>query len=157
MNIEAVMGQAIEFAQQSKDPSTQNSAIIWHDNGFYTVGINNFPPGVLGSWERPNKYEWCECAERVAIFLAAQTGESTHDAIMVSPWASCAPCARAIVWSGFKELVRLPFDNDLATRWGSSCLRGDDIMTQGGVKITEIQLSKPVGITLLRDGKELVF
>lgn len=155
------MARALYWATKSNDPSTQNGAVISSNKTAAIVyGYNDWPEGVKGTWERPDKYDYCEHAERAAIYCAALNGIATYDTTMYCPWAACADCARGIVVSGIRELVRLPFNNDtlvMGGKWGPSCIRGDQIMREGGVIIREIELSRPVGITLRRDGKDLEF
>ncbi len=100
---------AYRKARKSKDPSTQNAALLVNnENHVLVVDTNRFPDGVTVTperWERPLKYSIIEHAERNAIYSAAKEGISTNGLIMVCPWAACADCARAIIQSGIKTLV----------------------------------------------------
>lgn len=97
------------LAKQSRDPSTQNAALLVDSNGLIIGSdVNRFPDGVLETperWERPLKYKIIEHAERNVIFQLARRGIKTEGLIMVCPWAACSDCARAIIQCGIKKLV----------------------------------------------------
>ncbi|MDX1607945.1 MAG: deaminase [Candidatus Spechtbacterales bacterium] len=104
-----LMTKAYELAKYSKDPSTQNAALLVDDEGkILSKGINKFPKGVTDKperWERPLKYKIIEHAERNAIYEAAKEGIATEGLVMVCPWAACSDCARAIIQSGIAGLI----------------------------------------------------
>ena len=105
-----LMRWAYYKAKESPDPSTQNSAVIVQEIPFKVLvaAVNRFPEGVQylpERWERPAKYKFIEHAERNAVFLMAEHGLYTKGCIMISPWACCSDCARAIIQSGIKKLV----------------------------------------------------
>lgn len=163
--IGTLMSVAYTRALRSPDPSTQNGAIIavppWMSPGRDAIigtGCNTFPPGVKPRLERPAKYLFIEHAERMAISNVHQRSESRymHESVMVCPWAACADCARAIVLSGIKTLIRHA-DPKVHGDWGDSINAGDIIMSEGGVTVInwDGQLHLPTGFTLLRDGKPL--
>lgn len=140
--------------KDSTDPSTQNSALII-SNPDATQGImaaNHFPLGVAENpqrWERPVKYYYVEHAERNAIYQAARVGYRTEGAIMVSPWAACADCARAIIQSGIKTLVRHRM-KEAHAHWNETIIAGDTMMYEAGISIIELE---PIpGYKLRRDG-----
>ena len=151
------MRAAINFATTSPDPSTQNSAVLVLANGDAipeTLSVNCFPKGVVESenrWKRPAKYEYVEHAERNAIYAAARQGISTYGLTLLSPWASCTDCARAIIQAGITRLVRYISIDHL--HWGDSVLVADKMMTEAGVEI--ITLKKPIEgcPSILRNGK----
>jgi dCMP deaminase len=100
---------AYEESTNSPDPSTQNAALLIDDGSIILAAINEFPVGVLYTeerWERPLKYQFVEHAERNLIYKAAKQGIATDGLTMVSPWAPCTNCARAIIQAGIKCLVR---------------------------------------------------
>jgi len=153
--IEQVMEIALEVATQSPDPSTQNGAVIISEKrGVMVHDCNRFPDGVQYSderWERPAKYEYVEHAERGSVFKAARLGIPTNNAVMVAVWAACSDCARAIVQSGIKTLVRGP--NGGAAHWDGSISIGDTILLEGGVNIVDLDLSDFKIPTLRRNGE----
>jgi dCMP deaminase len=107
----ALMKMAYELAKDSKDPSTQNGAILVAEGGTepLAIGINEFPLNVEDKperWDRPLKYEYIEHAEKNVIFDAAWRGVATEGLIMYCCWAACTSCARAIIQTGVKKLVR---------------------------------------------------
>lgn len=125
------------------------------------VACNEFPSGVSYTperWERPLKYSFIEHAERNVIFEAARKGYRTQGATLLSPWAACADCARAIIQAGIVQLVR--FDNHGPNeRWDESIAIGDTMMREAGVEIVELKKPAPgtFGITLRRNGALLEF
>lgn len=109
-----LLAMAYEKAKESRDPSTQNGALVVTPLGrIVAFGINQFPRGVKETpdrWQRPLKYRVIEHAERNAIYEMARrgfNGEHSSSTIlyMVCPWAACTDCARAIIQSGIKKLV----------------------------------------------------
>lgn len=96
-------------ALESRDPSTQNGALLVDDFGNVLVGeYNRFPKNVAETperWDRAVKLRWIEHAERNVCFAAARKGINAKNLIMVCPWAACMDCARAIIQCGIKALV----------------------------------------------------
>jgi len=84
LNIKELLHKAYEVALKSKDPSTQNGALIivaldepFRAGAVLASDCNRFPDGVIETserWERPLKYEYIEHAERNSIFTAARKG-----------------------------------------------------------------------------------
>ena len=151
------MFAAITFAATSPDPSTQNSAMLVMPNGDVipeTLAVNCFPEGVVeidSRWGRPIKYSYVEHAERNSIYRAAQFGIPTQGLTLLSPWASCADCARAIIQSGITTLVRYVSADHL--HWGDSISVADIMLEEAGVAI--ITLDDPIeGCSpILRNGE----
>lgn len=109
-DVKALMRRAYEKAQESPDPSTQNSALLVTDVHTWIVAedVNRFPDGVAYTperWERPLKYKVIEHAERNVIYQLARKGYPTQGLVMISPWALCSDCGRAIIQAGIKRLV----------------------------------------------------
>ena len=139
------MRLALRAALRSPDPSTQNGAVLVDRRTgpvFQTIACNEPPFGLrvtVKDWERSEKYQWVEHAERNAIYAAAKWGIATGGLKIVCPWAACADCARAIVQAGIEELVTFAADDaDTNGRWGASIEAGDRILVAGGVRITTI-------------------
>jgi deoxycytidylate deaminase len=131
--------EAYALALDSPGPSTQNAAITFGAFGVEIgSGVNTFTHGMEVTddlLERPKKYTFIEHAERNALFDTLKNrGGRPHT--MVAPWAACADCARAIVQSGVKFLVRHVRDDETG-RWGQSIEDGDTILRAGGVDIIE--------------------
>lgn len=156
----SIMHDVIIYAKESVDPSTQNAAFLIDDN--YNIidrQVNKIPPGTYyrdDQWERPKKYYLIEHAERYVIFNTAYKGISTKDLIMVCPFCACADCARGIVLSGIKKIVRLPLKDITNTllRWKESIEIGDEIMKENGVEIQELDYN--FNIQIRRNGKFIV-
>jgi dCMP deaminase len=132
------MVRAYKIATSSNDPSTQNGAVI--------VGVlaacNEFPTGVNESYERwlkHNKLQYVEHAERNAIYYAAALGFRTQGHTMVCPWAACLDCARGIIQSGIRVLVRHEDAMQYGKHgWDASVAVGDTMLEEAGVEIIEI-------------------
>ena len=105
--------QATVIAQKSKDPSTKVGCVIVGDgNAVLSMGFNGFPRGINESekqrWERPEKYNWVEHAERNAIYNAARNGINLNGARLYLNWEPkgiCADCTRALIQVGIKEII----------------------------------------------------
>lgn len=150
---------AYSLAAQSPDPSTQLGAVLLDEDGFKIgAGFNHFPEGIDEKhWHGPKegKYERVAHAEVSAILDAAKRGESTLNSTLVCPWASCANCAKYMVEAGVKRLVR-HVEHDPQERWMASIELGDEIMSEGGIEIIEIE-PVPTSILLIRGGEPWVW
>lgn len=136
------LSKAYILAQESKDPSTQNGALVLRAGGnrlsIIGSGVNALPKGVQDfpeRWERPLKYQVVEHAERNAIF---DSGSIPNGAIMVAPWAACADCARAIIQSGISVLVRHKQASDRSpANWKESIGIADTMLQEAGVDVVD--------------------
>lgn len=139
----SLLMQAYNIAQQSPDNSNQNGAILVNDNQVIGAAYNDFPQGIKFTSERsstrPEKYRYFEHAERNAILMAARHGKRVKGATMYCPWASCCPCARAIIQSGVKRLVvhwsRMVMTPD---RWIAEVDQAWEMMKEAGIEIVSI-------------------
>ena len=148
--IEQLMAEAYAAAAESPDPSSQNGALIVSPGGQILVReCNRFPNGIEVTDELLNdrnfKYKFIEHAERNAIYAHAcdHSFMSTEGLFMVSPWAACPDCARAIVQSRIARLYVHKQRMDItAERWADEVSVGRAILEDGGVEI--IEFDKPV-------------
>jgi deoxycytidylate deaminase len=156
-------------AKYSPDPSTQNTAVLYSPLNCeilaVTTATNGFPIGVRidieSRWKRPEKYYRLNHAEAGAIIAAAKWGISTEGKWMYCPWASCGPCAAAIIDAGITRLITLessrptPKDSTHA-RWDESIAIAYDMFEEVGLEVTFIEgpVTKP-GFTILRNGGDL--
>ena len=150
-----LMYSALEYAKFSRDPSTQNCAILYNPkiDLILLQQNNSFPDKIKETkprWQRPNKYFYVEHAERNIIYRAASLGIQTEGMELIAVWAACVDCARAIIQSGITKLVRLKINNS-NERWIESIKYGDELLKEAGVEIFE--LSDKLGVSLLQDGK----
>lgn len=149
-------------ATYSPDPSTQHGAVVLNEEyNILSSACNRFPPGVKVTedlLERQKKYLYIEHAERAAIYNYVKCvledvakGEKPAYAMVVT-WPSCTDCARAIVMSGIKVLIRSIHD-DIPERWKDNFDMGTDILQSGGVEI--IEYTEPLGdcAPVLRSGQ----
>lgn len=147
-------------ATQSPDPSTQNGAVLLsHKNIGIGFGCNDFPKGVNANYwtseNKQDKYNRVVHAETAAIFDAAKNGQSTMGTTLICPWAACSNCAKHIAAAGVTRLVRHKYSNSGVTtgsHWFEDCALGDEIMTEAGIHILEID-PVPSDIELRRDHK----
>lgn len=157
INYREFMLRAYREALNSPDPSTQNGAVLVRPNlGLIGVGCNNFPYGVdQKHWvDRDAKYLRVVHAEVAALLNAARTGKVTVGSTLVCPWAACSNCAKHIAAAGVTRLIRHKFSNNGVTtgsHWYDDCLIGDEIMTEAGVEIIEVEPLK-TDIQLRRNG-----
>lgn len=148
-----IMRAAYEVALGSPDPSTQNGALIVNEVmisksghiGFEILarGCNTFTKGMESTperLERPLKYSFVEHAERNCVFDAATQGVVCTGKTMICPWAACVDCARAIVQSGLRKLVRHKAASDRSPeRWLESIALADEILLASGIEIVEFE------------------
>jgi dCMP deaminase len=124
--------QAMLASEKSKDPNTKvGCVIVGEDNVVLSIGFNGFPRGVHETheefffengqrkpkpnptrllenrWERPEKYNWIEHAERNAIYNAARHGIRLKGAKAYLNWMPipCVDCTRALIQSGIVEII----------------------------------------------------
>lgn len=99
---------------KSKDQHTKIGAVIVGPDGeIVSTGYNSLPRGINDfipeRYERPEKYNWMEHAERNAIYNAARIGVSTKGCEMyMTCGMSCIDCARAIVQAGISKIHLIP-------------------------------------------------
>lgn len=140
-----LLRRAYEVATKSPDPSSQVGVMVCHPNGdVIEIGWNDFTPGVEITperLERPLKYELIEHAERSVIFSMVKNGLfMPEDAVMVGPWTACTDCARCIVMSGVRTLLRhADIMKRSPERWLESLKLADEILLAGGVEIVEYE------------------
>lgn len=139
-----LLRKAYQFASDnSDDKSTKVGAIITNKNkDILVIGVNKFP-GNLGNdplnHERPLKYKLIEHAERNVIFLAARIGLKTEGLILISTWAACPDCARAIVLAGIKEVYTHAQSFDMTPkRWVKDINIGIKILKDSSVSFNLI-------------------
>lgn len=108
---ECMMRMAHVIAERSKDPSTQNGAVVATDeNVIVGVGYNGWPRGIDSSalpWEREGdfektKYAYVCHAEENAIYNA---NNSTRDCKIYCTLFPCNECAKTIIQNGIREVI----------------------------------------------------
>jgi len=143
------LGLALFVAGWSKDPSTKVGAVIvGPKNEVRSLGFNGPPRGVdddaPARWERPAKYQWCEHAERNAIYNAARVGTPTEGCTLYvtsfpTKFGPCDNCCRAIIQAGIVRVVQEPPQGD-AERWKQSFQVGEAMLLEAGIKIDIIDI-----------------
>ena len=108
--IDKFIGLCEHIASWSKDPSTQVGAVVANGrNKILSIGYNGFPIGVRDDipqrFDRPQKYQWTEHAERNAIYSAAEEGISLKGSTLYCNYFPCSDCMRAVIQSGIIEIV----------------------------------------------------
>ncbi|OGZ08599.1 MAG: hypothetical protein A3D65_05110 [Candidatus Lloydbacteria bacterium RIFCSPHIGHO2_02_FULL_50_13] len=160
--------KAYEEATKSPDPSTQNGALVvgpnryWKPeldpftrdpistlitNGLKIIGAdcNRFPSGIEYTHERlhtPLKYIYVAHAEFGAIFSALHTSplKDFPEFTIVCPWAACTGCAKTIITSGIRRLVRhkqAHLQSAGNTKWQEEITVADVMLREVGVEIIE--------------------
>lgn len=108
---ECFMRIAHVIAERSKDPSTQNGAVIVDANNVVVgLGYNGFPRGVDNDtfpWEREGKlsetkYAYICHAEENAIYNSNNT---TANCKIYSILFPCNECAKALTQNGIREVI----------------------------------------------------
>jgi dCMP deaminase len=128
------MAVAMQAATGSPGPYTQNGATILLADGQVALSERSYP----------------EHAESNEILSAARQGIATEGATLVTPWAPCVSCARAIVESGFATLVRF---GDSETHKDEERSIADVILQEGGVEVIEIDPTTLEIPAIRRDGE----
>jgi dCMP deaminase len=143
LNHKDLLKKAYQIATTSRDPSTQNGALIVDKDGkVIATGANNFPNGVKedvpARWERPLKYKIIEHAERAVIYECARKGLATQGLTMVCAWACCSDCSRAIILSGIKLLVRHKQALDRSPAfWMEEIKIANQLLEESGVSVMD--------------------
>lgn len=156
MNIDwkPLLREAYKEAEKSRNPSTQNGALLVNDEGEILVKAGNTltPDGVAETEERkikPLRHKFSVHSERNAIFKAAKEGIRTEGLTMVCAWAACSECAQAIIQSGIKKLVTHKQALERNGSWGDEVEIGFTMMREAGVEI-EIYDGKIGDVQILR-------
>jgi len=105
---EGWLSVAYAIAECSKDPSSQNGAVLLtvDEPAVGNLGFNHFYEGVPTNFDdRTKKLQGIEHAERDAIYTTAKNGGKTEGATLVCPWVACRDCARAILGTGIARVV----------------------------------------------------
>lgn len=135
--------RAYEIARLSGDLSTQNGAILVNRHGdIIGQGRNDIPEMCCDKPERrqaPLKYPWVHHAEAWAVTDAARNGHPTEGATMYATWAACAECAKVIVMSGVKKLVRHDPPEHAHPKWADSIAIGDQMFQEAGVEVVNVK------------------
>jgi dCMP deaminase len=138
---EYFMAMARLVATKSKDTSVKvGTVIVGPDHEVRSTGYNGFPRGIDETrayrWERPDKYEWVEHAERNAVYNAARMGMSLKGctAYMESP--PCTDCGRALIQAGIERVV-VTINNPFMDRedWQDSIQFAIDMLREAGVDV----------------------
>ena len=89
-------------------------------------------------WERPEKYEWIEHAERNAVYNAARVGVSLNGCTAYLNWEPrpCIPCARAFIQAGISEVVGpdIAFSSNKDWKFDKSVI----MLQEAGVGVREV-------------------
>ena len=130
------------IASWSKDPSRKVGCVIVDDKRtILATGYNGFPRGVDDSieerFERPQKYEFTEHAERNAVFSAARNGVKLEGSTIYVPWFTCVDCCRAVIQAGITTMVAEKPDekqfND--PKWGPGFRTALTMLEESDVKV----------------------
>jgi dCMP deaminase len=142
------MEMAYLVASKSKDRSTKVGAVaVGEGHTMLSMGYNGFvrycDDEDAARHERPEKYFWTAHAELNVICNAARTGTKLLDAVLYTTSHPCTDCARAIVQSGFKEVILPSKENDpfwVNGRWGEweeNFKKAREILNAAEVKVID--------------------
>jgi dCMP deaminase len=142
------MEMAYLVASKSKDRSIKVGAVaVGEGNTMLSMGYNGFirhcDDEDAARHERPEKYFWSAHAELNVICNAARNGQSLLNAVMYTTSHPCVDCARAIVQSGFKEVIIPSKEDDpfwKAGRWGEweeNFKKAQEILREGQVRMVD--------------------
>ncbi len=150
------MQLAYQEAEKSRNPSTQNGAVIVDEKENVLVAVGNTltPDGVYETPDRsikPLRHKFSVHAERNAIFKAAKMGIKTEGLTMVCPWSPCGDCAQAIIQSGIKRLVAHKQALEKNGSWTDEVELGFIMLKEARVEVI-IYDGKINGVKILRSG-----
>lgn len=149
------MIQAYKAAQESKDPSTQNGAVILNQDGQVSWGFNSINPRWPQEYvDRKEKYKWVTHAERSAICTAAKHGHKTSGAIMISPWSACRQCAIAIADCGITHLIMHQQRMDLGSTWDVEVKESLNRLKLAKVTLLFLDMDLPEAPSILVSGEK---
>ena len=136
-----------EIASWSKDKSVGVGAIVAdYQHRIISVGYNGFPRGandeIPERYERPQKYDYTEHAERNALYSASYLGASTNGATIYCTLFPCADCARGIIQSGITRVVTYEIDKESST-WANSWSVANELFGECGISVTYLKKTKP--------------
>ena len=130
---------------KSKDPSTKIGAVIvGEDNEIVSTGYNSFPRGlndeIAERFERPEKYNWFEHAERNSIYNAARIGVSVKGCtIYLTCGLPCIDCARGIINSGISKIVCKKGENKShglkGKHWEENISKAEEMLEEADIDI----------------------
>ncbi len=131
---------AYDKARESTNPSTQNAAILFDDEGnIINSEFNSFPRNVAETKERQSdkaiRYKYSIHAERNVLYSAARKGIKTEGLTMVCPWATCSDCAQAIIQTGIKKLVTHKQALERSGHWEENIELAFSMLREAGVEI----------------------
>lgn len=97
------------------------------------------PETILNErWERPQKYDWVEHAERNAIYNAARMGIPLKGCTAYITLAPCAACSRALIQAGITTVYGPAFpDGEEYKDYGFD--KSIIMLREGGVKYKVIE------------------
>lgn len=148
MNLSEIFSQLTRVAGRSPDMSTQNAAcLIDEDWDPVAWGFNGFPEGLRETRarleDRFTKRSMTEHAERACLFGAFRENAIVPGMTMVTLWASCPDCARAIIASGISAVIcHRETQEATPDRWALDVGMGLAMLIEAGVSI--VQYSGPV-------------
>lgn len=133
----------------SKDTSTKVGAVIIdNEKNIKSLGFNGFPRGVDDTvkerYERPQKYQWTEHAERNAVFNATRNGTVLYNCILyLNQGIPCTGCARAIIQSGISTVKCRKKDYESGEhekRWKEEAEISKTLFKEAGVDLIELEM-----------------
>lgn len=143
MDLTEAFRVAYDQARTSRDPSTQNGAVVFtYDDIEIGRGWNRPPsgldiqPAVLK--DRTARLDLMAHAEHNAILSALHKDSyRIEGGTIVCPWAACVPCARLIIEVGIIRVIRHAERMAHPGDWADEIARADQLLTRAGIGICD--------------------
>lgn len=132
-----MLSLAAHVASESKDPNTQVGCLIMAHERIVTSGHNAVPEALDNTperWERPQKYQWIEHAERRAINNAARHGATIGGGTAFVTLFPCSGCARSLIDAGIARVVA-PEPSFYDGRWGTDWNTAYDMLLEANIEV----------------------
>lgn len=123
----------------SRDPNRKVGAVIVRpDKTVASLGFNGFPRGVADTQERyDNREEKLEMVVHAEMNAILHAREPLHGySLYVWPFHPCARCAAAIIQSGIKTVVTVPWET---TNWGETIRIANRMFEESGVTVVTLE------------------
>jgi dCMP deaminase len=133
-------------AKKSKDPSRKvGCLLVGPDGEIRSTGFNDLPRKVMHldeRYERPEKYFWCEHAERNSLYNAARCGTSTNGCRAFVTMFPCADCTRGLIQCGIVEVICEDAPDMNHHKYGESFKRSAQMFAEAGLSVRFLKESK---------------
>ena len=160
---ELFMRHAYLIATKSKDRHTKIGAVLVKNKSVISEGYNglirNVNDFIEERWDRPEKYYWCEHAERNALYNCAREGIKTEGSILYCFGLPCADCCRGLIQCGVEKIITHKQWEEIGInknnpKWIESTARSLTMMREAKVEL--VSLNVHLYVKTYVDGKEYI-